>query len=179
MAFSSWYYKEHPYKENNLLLVIDEAQLLFNARSWKDEGRFEWLEFLSQHRKYGYKIIFIAQDIEMIDKQFRCLCEFDVRHTAASSISMFTRLISLLGYRVTCAKYYYFGSHILAFRDIYRIKKSVYQHYDTSQDIINPDFSGVDVSAITSQLQTDGRSQAGRPSAPARLRARISARSPA
>lgn len=173
MAFSNRYFEEHPYKENHLLLVIDEAQLLFNARSWNDEGRFDWLEFLSQHRKYGYRIIFVAQDITMIDKQFRCLCEFDVRHTAASSVSLFTRALSLFGFRVTCAKYYYFGSDTLCFRDVYRISKAVYSHYQTSQDIINPDFAEVDVTPITRQLQPPQAPPAREGGALARLRARL------
>ena len=162
MAFSAHWFASHRYKENSLLLVIDEAQLLFNSRTWNDENRMDWLAFLSQHRKYGYKCIFIAQDIHMIDKQFRGLCEFDVRHTAASSISFFTRALSLVGLRFTCAKYYYFDSDVLVMRDIYHIGKSVYRYYETSQDILMPDLSGCDLSPVLSQL--DG------PDAPARKR---------
>lgn len=152
MAFSSRWFEEHPYRENSLLLVVDEAQLLFNSRTWNDGDRLDWLAFLSQHRKYGYKCIFIAQSIDMIDKQFRCLCEFDVRHTAASSVSVLTRFLSLLGFRLTCAKYYYFGTDVLMMRDIYRISRRVYRHYSTSQDIVSPDFSDCDLTPVLSQL---------------------------
>lgn len=152
MAFSTAYFHSHPYKENHLLLVIDEAQLLFNSRTWDASDRFEWLEFLSQHRKYGYKCIFVAQDISMIDKQFRCLCEFDVRHTAASSISFLTRALSLIGFRFTCAKYYFFDSDVLIMRDFYKISKRNYQHYQTAQDILAPDYSNIDISLISAQL---------------------------
>ena len=152
MAFSADYFRERPYKENHLLLVIDEAQLLFNSRTWNDGDRFSWLEFLSQHRKYGYKIVLVAQSIDMIDKQFRSLCEFDVRHTAASSISVFTRALSLVGFRLTCAKYYYYDSDVLISRDFYRIAKRIGRHYRTAQDILAPDFSGIDLAPILSQL---------------------------
>lgn len=156
MAFSDWWFSSHPYRENSLLLVVDEAQLLFNSRTWKDDDRLDWLAFLSQHRKYGYRCVFIAQSIQMIDKQFRCLCEFDVRHTAASSVSVATRFLSLLGLRLTCAKYYYFETDVLVMRDIYRIGRRVYRHYDTGQDIVSPDFSGCDLSPILSQLSSGG-----------------------
>ena len=152
MAYSTYYFQDHPYKENTLLLVIDEAQLLFNSRSWNDDNRMDWLAFLSQHRKYGYRCIFISQDIKMIDKQFRCLCEFDVRHTAASSISLLTRWVSLFGIRFTCAKYYNFDSDILIYRDLYKISKHTFRYYSTSQDILAPDFADCDLTPVVSQV---------------------------
>lgn len=88
----------------------------------------------------------------MIDKQFRCLCEFDVRHTAASSISLMTRALSLFGVRFTCAKYYNFDSDVLVFRDIYKISKRTYRYYNTSQDILAPDFGDCDLTPILSQI---------------------------
>ncbi|WP_281655726.1 zonular occludens toxin domain-containing protein [Eggerthella sinensis] len=152
MAYSHHYFATHKYKENTLLLVIDEAQLLFNSRSWNDANRMDWLAFLSQHRKYGYRCVFVAQDIKMIDKQFRCLCEFDVRHTAASSISLVTRALSLLGVRFTCAKYYNFDSDVLVFRDLYKIGKRTYRYYNTSQDILAPDLLVCDLTPVLSQI---------------------------
>lgn len=153
MAFSNYYFNNFPYKENSLLLVIDEAQLLFNARTWDSSDRFSWLEFLSQHRKYGFRCIFIAQDISMIDKQFRCLCEYDVRHVAAGSISFFTRFLANFGLRFSCAKYYFYDTDTLISRSFFPIKKSIYKHYDTSQDILSPSFSDVDLSPIIEQLE--------------------------
>ena len=52
---------ENGLKENNIILIIDEAQLLFNAREWNIEGRKEWMSFFTQHRKLGFNIILIAQ----------------------------------------------------------------------------------------------------------------------
>lgn len=156
MAYSTHYFREHKYKENTLLLVIDEAQLLFNSRSWNDANRMDWLAFLSQHRKYGYRCVFISQDIKMIDKQFRCLCEFDCRHTAASSISLLTRAFSLFGIRFTCAKYYNFDSDTLIFRDMYKIGKRTFRYYNTSQDILAPSFDDCDLTPVLSQI--DGAS---------------------
>ena len=44
-------------KEDDILLVIDECQLLFNSREWQKGNRKEWLSFFSQHRKYVYNHI--------------------------------------------------------------------------------------------------------------------------
>lgn len=152
MAYSRHFWGDDKVIENSLLLVIDEAQLLFNSRNWNDANRMDWLAFLSQHRKYGYRCVFIAQDIKMIDKQFRSLCEFDCQHTAASSISLFTRAFSLLGIRFTCAKYYNFDSDILIFRDMYKISKRTFRYYNTAQDILAPEFDDCDLSPVLSQL---------------------------
>ena len=43
-------------KEGEILLIIDEAQLLFNSREWQNISRQGWLSFFSQHRHYGYPI---------------------------------------------------------------------------------------------------------------------------
>lgn len=152
MAYSIQYFTSRRFKENELLLVIDEAQLLFNSRSWADKDRFSWLEFLSQHRHYGYKVVLVAQDITMIDKQFRCLCEYDCRHTAAGSVSVFTRFLHIMGVKLTCAKYYYYDTDVLISRDFYMISKRVYEHYDTRQDLLGNNFADVDVTPITTRL---------------------------
>jgi len=156
MAYSLKYFQDHEFKENSLLLVIDEAQLLFNSRSWNDSDRFPWLEFLSQHRHYGYKVILVAQDISMIDKQFRCLCEYDCRHTSSGSVSIVTRFLHIMGIKVTCAKYYFYDSEVLISRDMYHISKKIYRHYDTRQDLVNSEFAGVDTSPIDTRLAACG-----------------------
>ena len=43
-------------KEGEILLLVDEAQLLFNSREWQNISRQGWLSFFSQHRHYGYPI---------------------------------------------------------------------------------------------------------------------------
>lgn len=68
--------------EGQTLVVIDEAQIHFNSRNWNSNSnvRMDWLTFFSQHRKYGYNFILIAQYDLMIDKQIRCLIEYQVAH---------------------------------------------------------------------------------------------------
>lgn len=74
--------KEHhkPRKESQTLLIIDEAGIKFNARQWQDKDRLDWLDFFSQHRKFGYEIILISQADLMIDKQIRSFIEIEHIH---------------------------------------------------------------------------------------------------
>lgn len=78
--------------EGQCLLVIDEAECIFNSRDWNGKGvihsalkrnpetRMDWIRFFSQHRKFGYNVILISQKDTMIDKQIRGLIEYDVKH---------------------------------------------------------------------------------------------------
>ena len=97
-----WAHADLSFREDWILLVLDEVQLVFNARNWSDRGRsgrndsrMDWLEFLSQHRKYGYKVILIAQSAKMIDNQFRMLIEIEINHRKVSTMGGLGALISL------------------------------------------------------------------------------------
>ena len=93
--FSIEYFKNHKFKEGTIRLFIDEAQLLFNAREWSKEGRAEWLEFFTQHRKYGYDIYLIAQFDRMLDRQIRSLIEYEIIHRKISNFGLKGKIVSL------------------------------------------------------------------------------------
>lgn len=93
--FASEYWQHRPLKEETILLVIDEAQLLFNSRSWNQQERMNWIEFFSQHRHYGYKIILIAQNDRMIDRQIRSLIEIEVIHRKLGNAGFWGKLLAL------------------------------------------------------------------------------------
>lgn len=76
VEISDSYFAEHPFREDSVLLVIDECQINFSARSWNDKGRSEWLAFFSQHRKYGVEVWLITQFDTAIDKNIRLLVEY-------------------------------------------------------------------------------------------------------
>lgn len=157
MRFSGWWFDDlgHEYKENSLLVVLDECQLLFNSRNWNDSARLGWIAFMSQHRKYGFKIVLIAQDIKMIDKQFRSLVEFEVHHTAASSIWLPMRVAAMFGFHFTCAntRYPQDDSKTVFQRDLYHVSRKYYRHYDSNEDLTARTFDDVDISSLTSQIQ--------------------------
>lgn len=106
-AESYWYSCGHDFREDWVLCILDEVQLLFNSRRWNDSHRLAWLQFFSQHRKYGYKIVFVCQSAKMIDNQFRQLIDVEVNHRAVrhmggvgavASILTFDRLFMWVSY---------------------------------------------------------------------------------
>lgn len=92
--FSREYFQGRRVKEGTILLVIDECQLIFNAREWNVKGRNEWLSFFTQHRKYGYDIILVAQFDRMIDRQIRALIEYEQIHRKVSNYGIKGRILS-------------------------------------------------------------------------------------
>lgn len=82
-------------KEGEILLVIDECQILFNARDWGQKNRAEWCSFFTQHRKLGYEIVLVAQFDRMLDRQIRALIEYEWVHRKVSNFGIQGKLISL------------------------------------------------------------------------------------
>lgn len=93
--YSMRYWNGKPVREGKLLVVIDECQLMFNSRDWNAKGRNEWLSFFTQHRKYGYDIILIAQFDRMIDRQIRALIEYEQIHRKVSNFGIKGKIFSL------------------------------------------------------------------------------------
>ena len=93
--FAADYWQGKPVREDSILLVIDEAQLVFNSRSWNQGQRMDWIEFFSQHRHFGYKIVLIAQFDRMIDRQIRSLVEIEVNHRKLGNFGLKGLLLSL------------------------------------------------------------------------------------
>lgn len=131
--FADRYWEGKPPVEDEILLVIDECQLLWNSRLWdKDKNRMAWLQFLSQHRKVGYKIILIAQSPKMIDCQFRSLIEIEVQHRKASNygpFGMFLKMIFLGEVFYACKVYYGLNEKIGG--EFIRYSKKIASIYDS------------------------------------------------
>lgn len=90
------YFSNHKFREGALTYIVDEAQLVFNARSWNTSGRDKWIRFFSNHRHLGYDIILCCQFDLMIDKQIRSLVEYEVIHRKASNMGIKGYLISAI-----------------------------------------------------------------------------------
>lgn len=127
-------------KEGSILLVIDEAQLILNARDWQDKDRMAWLGFFSQHRKLGYSIVLVAQTRDMLDKQVRSLAEEYVAHVRVDRMRVLGPLISglFLGHPVVLCSHRYAGvrqdSRDARLRSEYVVgRRSLYRVYDSYQ----------------------------------------------
>lgn len=109
MDYSEQFWSVNPFKEDRILLVLDECQLLFNSREWNQNGRISWLQFFSQHRKFGYLIIFIAQFDRMIDRQIRSLIEYEYIHRRMGNFGAAGKAVTIVtaGELFVCVKLFY------------------------------------------------------------------------
>lgn len=97
-------------REDSILLVIDEAQLVFNSRAWQHGQRMDWIRFFSQHRHFGYKVVLIAQFDRMIDRQIRSLIEIETNHRKLGNFGMKGLILSLpFRGRLFLGVSYYYG----------------------------------------------------------------------
>lgn len=132
VAFAREFWGDRKVKEDRILLCLDEAQLLFNSRNWSQTDRMKWITFLSQHRHFGYKILFITQFDRMIDRQIRSLAEYEVKHRKMSSFGIRGKVASLLAFgQVFCAVTVYYGMREKIGARFFRGKRSLYRLYDS------------------------------------------------
>lgn len=82
--------------EDYILLVIDEAQLVFNCRDWQVHDRRAWLSFFQQHRKLGYHVILVTQMAHMLDKHMQGLLEYEIVHRKFSNYGWRGWMVSLM-----------------------------------------------------------------------------------
>lgn len=119
-------------KEGSILLVIDECQLIFNAREWQQSGRAQWLSFFTQHRKLGYDIILIAQFDRMIDRQIRSLIEHEYIHRKMSNFGWQGKLLSMFfGGKTFIAVKMWYPLHERLGSEMFHARKSLYSIYDS------------------------------------------------
>lgn len=132
MEFSRSLFGERRPKEDSIMLIIDEAQLLFNSREWDKKGRAAWLLFFSQHRKFGYRIILCAQFDRMIDRQIRSLIEYEVVHRKISNFGWKGWLLGLVmgGTGFVAVKRWYPLKEKVD-HEFFSAKKKYYSIYDT------------------------------------------------
>ncbi len=117
-------------KESSALIIFDEASIPFNSRNWNKPDRMEWIEFLSQSRKFGYDFIFITQDGKMIDKQIRALCEYEVQHKRLNAMFPFN-ILSLFRITVFAGIGFWNGIKTRGTVSMYIYSKAVANRYDT------------------------------------------------
>lgn len=125
-------YGEKNIPEGSMLIVIDECQLLFNARDWQQTGRNKWLSFFTQHRKFGYDIILIAQFDRMVDRYIRSLIEYEYIHRKMSNFGWQGKMLSLVfGGKTFIAVKRWYPLKEKVGSEIFHARKSLYSIYDS------------------------------------------------
>lgn len=115
--------------EGQTLVVIDEAGTLFNCRDWgtNSKKRMDWIKFFSQHRKFGYNFILIAQFDKMIDRQIRMLIEYEVTHMKINNFFMFLPLTAFL------AVEHWYGQKMKTNHQVILYQKKIAKMYNSYQ----------------------------------------------
>lgn len=132
IEFSAKYFSGRNVKEDEILVVIDEAQMMFNTREWQRKDRNKWLQFLQLHRHYGFKFVLVSQFAEMLDKQIRGLIEYDYQHCKLLHLGWAGLLVSvcngMAGFR---CQQYFFGKKKLVSTTMFRYTKKIGNVYNT------------------------------------------------
>ena len=126
--------KDGRFREGAGRLYLDEAQLLFNSRTWQKNKEF--IEFFTQHRKLGWDVYLIAHSVEMIDSQIRFLIEYEARLRNLRKVKLFGLLpvspypvfLSIVRYSGISA-----GAGMVAWRRLYALNKTYASLYDSMQ----------------------------------------------
>lgn len=126
-------------KEGSIILIIDEAQLLFNSRTWAKTQGSGWINFFTQHRKYGIDVTLITQFSEMLDRQIRSLVEYEFVHRKFSNAGgdnlieqLFLFIVNILtGKRLFVAVKIWYPLRQKISSDFYVAHKGLYGIYDT------------------------------------------------
>lgn len=119
-------------KEGQIILIIDEAQLHFDARSWQASGRDKWNWFFTQHGKMKFDVYLIAQFDRMLDRYVRSLIEYEYVHRKVNNAGKFGKFIALLtgGSLFVCVCRWYPMKMVLS-SEFFRLEKKYYRIYDT------------------------------------------------
>jgi len=124
-------------KEGQTLVVIDEAGIVFNSRTYSDKlngcTRQDWLSFFAIHRHYGFNFILVAQHDRMIDRQIRAVLEYEVRHRKANNYRTIGLLFTLVGIKLFVAVEMWYGIKKKVSVEWFTYKKKDSRIYDTMQ----------------------------------------------
>ena len=129
---SDWYFAKKKFREGRILLVIDEAQRVFNSRDWNSSVRRAWLTFFAEHRHWGIDVILVAQFDKMLDAQIRALIENEIIHRKVNNAGFAGKVIGLLGggtVFATCEMWY--PMKLRTGGRIFRYKRKYAKLYDS------------------------------------------------
>lgn len=125
--------------EDQILLVIDEAQLLYNARAFQARDRAAWVSFFSQHRKYGYHVLMISQYDRMLDRQIRAMIEYEWIHRKVGNFGIKGFVLNLLaGGKLHVAVRVWYPLKEKVGSQFFKARKGLYQLYNSYTEFAAP-----------------------------------------
>ena len=115
-------------KESQCLVVVDEAGGRFNCREYGKNDRQQWCKFFSQHRKYGFDMILVAQNDRMLDRQIRAMVELEYKHRKAQNMYWW---FALLPFKVFVSVEYYYALKKKTDSAFFIYRKKIGDRYDS------------------------------------------------
>lgn len=153
-------------KENQCLLVFDEAGDKFNARDFSASDRMEFVKFFRVHRHYGYKVLLVCQHDRYLDRQVRGCIQTEIEHRSFKYYKTFGFLLYMIfGGLFQTISYNYpiisqgrkaarTGSKIIRLRKKYANIYNTFQCFDDDLNALSPGGSGVAVFSAAGVLET-------------------------
>ncbi|MDQ4125927.1 MAG: hypothetical protein M3134_10045 [Actinomycetota bacterium] len=129
----------HGTKEGRGKMLLDEAHNWMNSRAWSKDDRADLVRFFTQHRKLGWNVDLICQDLEMLDKQVRNNFE---EHTHMRNLKKVRKFgVPLVPFNLFLAitTWHATGSRVVLKRDARRLRwtKDLYDTHATSHGLID------------------------------------------
>lgn len=123
-------------KEKQTVIVFDEAQAIFNPRDFRRSDRMDWNHFFTIHRHLGFNVLLITQNDRLLDRQIRCLIEYQVKHRKLNNFGTFGALLPISVF--ACIEYWYgvnekLGSEFLVYKKYYSNLYDSYALFDRIQ----------------------------------------------
>lgn len=124
--------KKGQINEHQTLLVIDECSIIYDARTYSEKGRKDWVQFYQQHRKYGYDVVLISQFDRAIDRQIRALFEYEYKHRKINNFKFFGKILGLFsGGSLFCYVTYWYGAKERIGCTFFRGRRKFYNFFDS------------------------------------------------
>lgn len=131
--------REHhvPRKESQTIVMVDEAELKWNARHYSAKDRNEWLEFFPVSRHLGYDFIMVTQNDRMIDRQIRSLVEHEYAHRQVKQLMLAGKLLSkLFGGNLFLVHETWYVNKTFLGNSLLPYRKHIGLLYDTFEDFL-------------------------------------------
>jgi len=112
-------------------VVLDETHLFYNSRDWAKTAaqNKRLLDFLTQSRKAGVDVIWITQEGENVDKQFRVLAEWELALVSTAHLPL--GWIGKLPFRMYVVKHVSAKSRAVIERNWFSYDKWLFGLYKT------------------------------------------------
>ena len=136
--------------EGSFLLVIDEAQRIFNSRTWNNVDRNDWITFFAEHRHLGFDVILVSQNDRMLDRQIRALIEYEFIHRKLTQAGIMGKVLSLFVGQFCYVKMWYPMKEKLS-SAFFHAEKRLFNFYDSYEEFSRDESEGLGVPSDDSE----------------------------